>query len=198
MESGRHANNHSRMPCLFLTLALWFSIADYFQPFSDIAFVKMVPKVCKEVTEEPEKHPLSPSKPPCSVTRAGGVLLSPPWFYCCGQERMNTTDWMAVESHQFKMQSYFGTWSACAGGQRFWQSKVGMKHLSSSPWPSLFSLAASSTPLLRVSISPLVIFCFNGGSGGAGLGASLCVFVFWSLLESMEFSKEHSENTNKA
>lgn len=165
-----------------LTLALWFGVANYFQLYSDIAFVKIMPNVCKEV-REPEKCPLSPSKPPCSVTTVGGGLLPPPQFYCCGQQKMNTTVWVAVESHRFKTQNHLGIRSVCAGGRRSWQRELGMKGPSSSPSPSLFSLAESSTPSLRASILPLVIFCFNCGRGGAGLGASLCVSVFRSLLE---------------
>lgn len=33
----------------------------------------------------------------------GGGVLPPPYLPCCGLVQINTTDWMAVDSRQFKV-----------------------------------------------------------------------------------------------
>lgn len=169
---------HSKMTCHSACLALRFAIAHYFQLYSDILFVKMMAKVCKEVTAL-EKHFLPPSKPPCSVTAVGGGCPPAPRFYFCGQERMNTMDWMGVKSHQFRMQLLGAKQARAEGSVVF--SMI-----------SVLSLGESSTRLLCASVLPLVIICFNSGRGGAGLGSSLCAFVSRGLLEQMEFSMERA------
>lgn len=193
MGSERHKWSQQAVLSFCLTLALWFGIANYFQLYSDVAFVKMMPNVCKEVTE-PGKCPLSPSKPPCSVTRVGGGLLPPLSFTAAGRRRWTRwTGWLwRAIGLRCRVTWVFDASVLGDGGlgnaSWGWRVRHHLHHPLCSPWLGV-RLPRCVRPSFLWSPSALTV-------GEEELGASLCASVFPGLLEEMAFRKEHRAQTS--